>query len=161
MNRPEVDAGSLGQNLSCRAALVGAVTGNFPCDVTAVFVPGASNSTTVSISGNARERNPEVNFVVRVPREPESGTSYSWMEDVLSAELLVHDMPSGNSFVASKGLMIDPATFTYRVGEVTGRLTTGGGGAEFRVTQQLDVTLKPTMASPAPNNVRVSIAVTK
>jgi hypothetical protein len=158
---PAGDAGSLGQNLSCRASLVGAVTGNFTCDVTAVFVRGAPNNTTVTITGNTRDRNPEVNFSVKFPLEPEPGKSYTWMDDLLSAELLVTDTPSGNSFVGSKNMMIEPPMFTYRVTEVTGRVATSGGGAQLRFTQQLDVTLKPTMASPAPNNVRVSISVTK
>lgn len=161
MMMPAVDAGSLGQNLSCRASLVGAVTGNFECVATAVFVRGGPNNTTVTITGNTRDRNPEVNFSVRFALEPEPGKSYTWADDVLSAELLVNDTPSGNSFVASKAMMIDPPMFTYRVTEVTGRVATSGGGAQLRFTQQLDVILKPTSASPAPNNVRVSIAVTK
>lgn len=161
MMMPAVDAGSLGQNLSCRASLVGAVTGNFECEAKAVFVRGGPNTTTVTITGNTRDRNPEVNFSLKFALEPEPGKSYTWMDDVLSAELLVNDTPSGNSFAASKAMMIEPPMLTYRVTEVTGRVATAGGGAQLRFTQQLDVILKPTMASPAPNNVRVSIAVTK
>ena len=98
MMMPAVDAGSLGQNLSCRASLVGAVTGSFECDATAVFVRGGPNNTTVTITGNTRDRNPEVNFSVRFALEPEPGKSYTWVDDVLSAELLPRKRPMPGIF---------------------------------------------------------------
>lgn len=156
-----VDAGSLGQNLSCQASLVGAAAGAFPCEVTAVFVRGGPNNTTVTITGNTRDRNPEINLSVRIPLEPEPGKSYTWMDDVLWSELLVNDAPAGNSFAASKAQQIDPAAFTFRATEVTGRVATANGGAQLRFTFQLDATLRPTPSSPAPNNTRVTISVTK
>lgn len=155
------DAGSLGQNLFCQASLVGAATGAFPCEVTAVFARGGPNNTTITITGNTRDRNPEVNLVLRIPLEPEPGKAYSWVDDVLHAELLVNDAPAGNSFAASKAQMIDPHMFTFRANEVTGRLATSNGGAQLRFTFQLDASLRPTPSSAAPNNTRVSIAVTK
>lgn len=158
---PAVDAGSLGQHLSCRASVVGAVTGTFECVASAVFARGAPNNTTLTVTANTRDRNPEVNFSVKVPLEPEAGKSYPWMDEVLASELLVDDGPTGNSFVASKAMMVEPAAFSFRVNEVTGRLATAGGGAQLRFTLQLDATLRPTLGSPAPNNVRVSIVVTK
>lgn len=158
---PAADAGSLGPNLSCRASLVGAATGSFLCDASAVFVRGAPNNTTLTVTGNTRDRNPEVNLSVRFALEPEPGRTYGWMDDVLWAELLVTDVPAGNTFVASKAQAIEPAAFSLKVNEVTGRLATSGGGAQLRFTAQLEATLRPTSSSPAPNNVRVSVAVTK
>lgn len=156
-----VDAGNLGQNLFCQASLVGAATGAFPCEVTAVFARGGPNTTTVTITGNTRDRNPEVNLVLRIPLEPEPGRSYTWADDVLHGELLVNDAPAGNSFAASKAQLIDPHMFSFRATEVTGRLATANGGAQLRFTFQFDASLRPTPSSPAPNNTRVTIAVTK
>lgn len=156
-----VDAGSLGQNLSCRVSVLGAAAGSFPCEVSAVFARGAPNATTITITGNTRDRNPEVNLTLRIPLEPENGKTYSYVDDVLYAELLINDGPAGNNFVASKGQMIDPFMFSFRAGETTGRLATSGGGAQLRFLFQLDATLVPTMSSTAPNNARVSVSVTK
>lgn len=161
MMMPVADAGSLGQNLSCRVSVIGAASGAFPCEVTAVFARGAPNATTVTITGNTRDRNPEVNLTVRLPLEPENGKTYSWVDDVVSAELLINDGPAGNAFVASKAQMIDPFMFSFRAGETTGRMATSGGGAQLRFVFQLDASLVPTPSSTAPNNARVSISVTK
>ena len=155
------DAGSLGQNLSCRVSLIGAASGAFPCEVTAVFARGAPNATTITITANTRDKNPEVNLTVRLPLEPENGKTYAWVDDVLYAELLINDGPAGNNFVASKGQMIEPFMFSFRAGETTGRLARSGGGAQLRFLFQLDATLVPTPSSPAPNNARVSVSVTK
>lgn len=160
MQQP-VDAGSLGQNLFCRASIVGGVTGAFECEVTAVFVRGGPNNTTFTIRGNQRDRNPELDFSVRIALEPEAGKTYGWMDDVLTSELLVNHVPTNDSFLASKGQTIDPASFSLRVNEVTGRLAMANGGAQLRATFQLEATLRPTPGSTAPNNARVTVSVTK
>jgi hypothetical protein len=157
--KPLVDAGSLGPNVSCQAALIGGATGNFGCEVNTVFVRGAPNNSTVTITANSRDRSPEVTVSVRVPLELEAGKSYSWADDLLAGEVIVTDVPRGNTFLASKGQGVDPVSFTFRVEQVPGRVATANGGAQLRFLGKLEATLRPTVDSSAVNNARVTLTI--
>ncbi len=156
---PLIDAGSLGPNVSCQAALIGGATGNFSCEVSTVFVREPPNTSTVTITANARDRSPEVNVSVKVPLELEPGKSYSWADDLLAGEVIVNDVPRGNTFVASKGQGVDPVAFSFRVEQVPGRLATSNGGAQLRFLGKLEATLRPTVDSSAVNNARVTLTI--
>jgi hypothetical protein len=158
--RPVADAGSLGPALFCQAAMVGAIGDTLPCEVTAVFARGGPNSTTLTVRTTARAPKPELNFGFRVILEPEAGKTYGWADDVLSGDLSINDPARGNTFLASKTEMIDPASFSFRPGETTGRVTTSTG-AQLRLVFNLEATLRPTATSQAPNNTRVTISVTR
>lgn len=155
-----MDAGTLGAELFCQAALVGAANGTFACATTAVFSRGTPSATTLTVRTTPLNGEPEVNFTVRVPAELEAGKTYGWADDVLSADLLVLEPATGNTFQASKREMVEPATFALRVGATTGRVATATG-AQLRVLFQLEATLRPTATSPAPNSTRVTVAVTR
>lgn len=161
MPGPVVDAGTLGPTLSCRVSIIGAVTNSFSCDATAVYARGGPNNTTLSLRGNTQSRDPELEFTLRIPLEPEPGKTYGWQDDVLSSDLLLTHVPLGQSFLASKSMTMDLAAFSLRVNEVTGRVATANGGAQLRATYQLEVTLPPGPGSAAVSNARVSIAVTR
>ena len=158
--RPVMDAGTLGPDLFCQASLVGAVGETLPCQVTATFARGGPNSTTLNIRTTAGAPKPELNFTFRVILEPEAGKTYGWMDDVLSGDLSVNHHAGTSAFIASKNDMVEPASFAFRPGETTGRVTTSTG-AQLRLVFNLETTLRPTATSTAPNNVRVTISVTR
>ncbi|MDX2011870.1 MAG: hypothetical protein SFW67_16880 [Myxococcaceae bacterium] len=158
--RPAVDAGSLGPDLFCQVAMVGAIGDTLPCEATAVFARGGPNSTTLTVRTTAGAPKPELNFGFRVILEPEAGKTYGWADDVLSGDLSINDPARGSTFLASKAELIDPASFSFRPGETTGRVATSTG-AQLRLLFSLEATLRPTPTSQAPNNTRVTISVTR
>ncbi|MCA3015132.1 MAG: hypothetical protein INH41_22320 [Myxococcaceae bacterium] len=157
---PPADAGTLGPELSCRAALMGALGDALPCEATAAFTRGSPNATTLTVRTTAGAPRPEVVFVLRFALEPEAGRTYGWTDDVLSADLSVNDPAGGNVFLASKAEPQDPASFAFRPGETTGRVVTPTG-AQLRFVFGLEATLRPTPGSRAPNNARVTFSVTR
>lgn len=158
--RPAMDAGTLGPELFCQLAMVGAIGDTLPCVATAVFARGGPNSTTITVRTTAGAPKPEVNFSFRVILEPEAGKTYGWADDVLSGDLSINDAARGSTFLASKAEQIDPASFSFRPGETTGRVATSSG-AQLRFVFSLEATLRPTPTSQAPNNTRVTISVTR